>query len=129
MMSQNPLNRIMYVEDDPSIQRLVQLTLERVGGFQVQVCDSGEQALRDVSEFKPDLILLDVMMPGMDGPQTLAALREAPTTERIPVVFMTAKAGADEVRQLMAMGVQGVIIKPFNPMTLAAEIQTIWDAI
>lgn len=128
-MSQSPLKRIMYVEDDPSIQRLVQLTLERVGGYQVKVCDSGEQALLDVVEFAPDLILLDVMMPGMDGPQTLAALRAWTATQHLPVIFMTAKAGADEVSSFMALGVQGVIIKPFNPMTLATEIQTIWDTL
>lgn len=128
-MSKHPLQRIMYIEDDPSIQRLVQLTLERVGGYQVKVCDSGEQALLDVVEFAPDLILLDVMMPGMDGPQTLAALRAWEVTQHLPVIFMTAKAVADEVSSFMSLGVQGVIIKPFNPMTLATEIQEIWDAI
>lgn len=100
----NVLERVLYVEDDPDIQTVAQLALEVVGGLTVKVCSSGEQALAEAEAFAPDMILLDVMMPGMDGPSTLAALRQRPALANVPVAFMTAKVQPHEVEQLIALG-------------------------
>ena len=120
------LHRILMVEDDPDIQTVARLALETLGGFTVTTCDRGEQALARAAEFAPDLILLDVMMPGMDGPSTLAALRRVPELETVPVVFLTAKVQAWEVDMFMAMGAEAVIAKPFDPMLLADQVRKIW---
>lgn len=125
---QKPLDRILYVEDEPDIQQIARLALELVGKFTVHVCSSGAEALADAPAFNPDLILLDVMMPGMDGPTTLKALREIPATARTPVVFMTAKVQPNEVAQYRALGALDVITKPFDPMTLPDAIRAIWDS-
>ncbi|WP_404345490.1 response regulator [Vreelandella aquamarina] len=121
------LERILYVEDDPDIQTVAALALEVVGGFNVKVCSSGEQALEEAVAYAPDMILLDVMMPGMDGPSTLIALRKLPSLEKVPVAFMTAKVQPHEVDQLIALGAENVIAKPFDPMTLANQIRTLWE--
>lgn len=121
------LERILYVEDDPDIQTVASLALEVVGGFKVKLCSSGRQALEEGVLFAPDLILLDVMMPGMDGPSTLVALRQLPGLEKVPVAFMTAKVHPHEVDQLMALGVESVIAKPFDPMTLSSQVHSIWE--
>ncbi|GGC97021.1 response regulator [Vreelandella lutescens] len=121
------LERILYVEDDPDIQTVAALALEVVGGFNVKVCSSGEQALEEAVAYAPDMILLDVMMPGMDGPSTLMALRQLPSLEKIPVAFMTAKVQPHEVDQLIALGAESVIAKPFDPMTLANQVRTLWE--
>lgn len=120
------LKRILYVEDDRDIQVLARLALETVGGFTVEACDSGEEALRRAPVFAPDLVLLDVMMPGMDGPTTLGHLRALPALATVPVVFMTAKAQPQEVAQLRQLGAAGVITKPFDPMVLAERLREIW---
>ena len=122
----NTLARIMYVEDEPDIQAVARVALQAVGGFTVQICSSGEEALREVSRFQPDLILLDVMMPGMDGPGTLAALRALPGFEDIPVAFMTAKVQPSEVEHYKSLGALDVVAKPFDPMKLADQIRLIW---
>ncbi|MEZ5705934.1 MAG: response regulator [Burkholderiaceae bacterium] len=121
-----PLSRVMYVEDEPDIQAVARVALQAVGGFTVQICSSGEEALREVPRFRPDLILLDVMMPGMDGPGTLAALRTLPGFERIPVAFMTAKVQPSEVEHYKSLGALDVVAKPFDPMKLADQIRLIW---
>lgn len=121
------LERILYAEDEPDIQAVAKLALELVGGFKVLICKSGTETLERVSGFAPDLILLDVMMPGMDGPSTLRRLRENPATAAIPVVFLTAKVQAAEVLQYQEMGALDAIAKPFDPMTLAADVRSIWD--
>lgn len=121
------LTRILMVEDEPDIQTVARLALETVGGFTVATCNSGEQALTMAPDFGPELILLDVMMPGMDGPTTLKALRRIPELESVPVVFMTAKVQPQEVESFMAMGAEAVIAKPFDPMTLADRVREIWD--
>ncbi|WP_311065591.1 response regulator [Halomonas sp. DWK9] len=121
------LERILYVEDDPDIQTVAALALEVVGGFNVKVCSSGEQALEEAAVYAPDMILLDVMMPGMDGPSTLTALRKLPSLEKVPVAFMTAKVQPHEVDQLIALGAESVIAKPFDPMTLANQVRTLWE--
>lgn len=120
------LERILYAEDEPDIQAVAKLALEMVGGFKVLICNSGTQTLEQVSGFAPDLILLDVMMPGMDGPSTLQKLRANPATAGIPVIFLTAKVQPAEVLQYQEMGALDAIAKPFDPMTLAAHVRTIW---
>ena len=121
------LKRILYAEDEPLIQAVAKLALEKVGGFEVLICNSGAEALEKVAAFAPDLILLDVVMPGLDGPATLQRLRQDPATAAIPVVFLTANAQPGEVAQYKSLGAMDVVAKPFNPMTLAAQIRAIWD--
>ena len=103
------LHRILYVEDDVDIRTVAKLALEAVGGFTVEVAASGDEALIRVREFAPDLLLLDVMMPGMDGPATLRVLRAGSDGENVPAIFMTARALPDEVAVLKAEGALGVI--------------------
>lgn len=122
------LQRILHAEDDPSIQAVAKVALEMIGGYQVLACSSGQEALAQVARFDPQLILLDVMMPGMDGPETLSRLRELIDLKGIPVVFMTAKVQPEELDELRRLGAQDVIVKPFDPMQLAMRIRSIWDA-
>jgi len=121
------LNNILYVEDDPRIQTITRLTLEKIGGFNVKVCSSGKEALNAISEFKPELLLLDVMMPDMDGPTTLLALRRIQGYENIPGIFITAKAQYQEIDSYKEYNILDVISKPFDPMTLSASIRAIWE--
>ncbi len=121
------LQRILYVEDEPDIQAVAKLALEMVGGFEVKVCASGAEAVREAADFAPDMILLDVMMPEMDGPATLKALRQQPPLSEVPVAFMTAKVQAAEVAHYKSLGARDVIAKPFDPMTLADRVRSIWE--
>lgn len=126
-MTAPALERILYVEDETDIQEVARLALEMVGGFTVMICSSGEEAIKAAPEFSPELILLDVMMPGMDGPTTLVTLRALEQFAHTPVIFMTAKVQPDEVAQYKELGAIDVIPKPFDPMTLSASIQELWD--
>jgi two-component system, OmpR family, response regulator len=121
------LKTLLYVEDDPDIQEIAVLALAHVGGFSVVVASSGAEALALARECRPDLILLDVMMPGMDGLATLGALRADADTESVPVIFMTAKVQEREVESYLRAGAIGVIAKPFDPMALAERVREIWD--
>jgi two-component system, OmpR family, response regulator len=121
------LSRILMVEDEPDIQAVARIALEAVGGFQVEVCSSGNEALEKVTGYAPHLILMDVMMPGLDGPSTLQALRSDPATAAYPIIFMTAKVQSHEVTRFKDIGALGVIAKPFDPMTLAAQIRALWE--
>jgi two-component system OmpR family response regulator len=121
-----PLQRVLYVEDDADIRTIAVLALETVGGLTLRACASGAEALAAAAGFDPHLLLLDVMMPGMDGPTTLQRLREQPGTARTPVVFMTAKVQASEIEHYKALGALGVITKPFDPMALATQVQDLW---
>jgi len=122
------LQTILYVEDEPDIQAIAELSLSVVGGFTVTLCSSGAEALEKAPETTPDMILLDVMMPEMDGPTTLAKLREFEVLANTPIVFLTAKAMSEDVEKLMALGAADVIAKPFDPMTLPDKIREIWAA-
>jgi len=122
------LQRILYVEDEPDIQAVAKLALEMVGGFSVKICSSGEEAMREAAAFAPDMILLDVMMPGMDGPTTLQNLRENPALATVPVAFMTAKVQPAEVSHYKSLGALDVIAKPFDPMALAGQVRAIWES-
>jgi CheY-like chemotaxis protein len=115
--------RILHVDDEPDIRELVDMSLALNPDFQVRACSSGPEAIKTAAEWSPYLILLDVMMPGMDGPTTLTTLRKNQHTSQIPVIFMTARAQAREVEQFISLGAQGVISKPFDPMTLASQVQ------
>ena len=123
------LQRILFVEDDPDIQSVATLALESLGGFAVLTCGSGDEALSRFAGFSPDLVLLDVMMPGMDGPATLEEVRRRPDGAGVPVVFMTARVQAHEVARYREMGAAEVIAKPFDPMTLADTVQSIWRSL
>jgi len=120
------LQRIMHVEDDPSIQQVAKIALEAVGGFTVHTCGSGQQAIADYDAFAPQLILLDVMMPGMDGPTTLQQLQQQFDLSKVPAVFMTAKVQSSEVASYKKLGAADVVIKPFDPMMLSNQIRQIW---
>ncbi|MCK4709336.1 MAG: response regulator [Gammaproteobacteria bacterium] len=121
------LQRILYVEDEPDIQQVASLALEIVGGFTVKICSSGEQALIEAEAFAPDMILLDVMMPGMDGPMTLQHLRQIPALRNTPIAFMTAKVQPQEVEYYKSLGALDAIAKPFDPMTLADQVRSVWE--
>jgi len=125
-MNPSPLSRILYVEDEEHIRAVAQIALEEVGGFTVALAGSGQEGVEKARTFLPDLILLDVMMPGMDGIATLRALKELPATSGIPVIFLTAKVQPKEVDAYRKLGALGVLSKPFDPMTLPDELRTIW---
>ncbi len=122
------LQRLLYVEDDPGIQAIVRLTLEDLGGFTVLTCSSGHEAVAAAAGFRPDLMLLDVIMPEMDGPATLVALRRIPELATVPVIFMTAKNDPSELDSLRELGAIAIIGKPFDPITLCDEIRDAWVA-
>jgi two-component system OmpR family response regulator len=122
------LEKILHVDDDGDIQEVARLTLEAIGGFTVETCSSGQEALDRAPGFAPDLILLDVMMPRMDGPTTYSKLRAQPAMAKVPVIFMTAKVQSHETQQYLDLGAVGVITKPFDPMALSDQIRSIWAA-
>ena len=121
------LQKILYVEDEPDIQAVVRLALENIGGYTLEVCSSGQEALDKGEGFDPDLILLDVMMPGLDGPTTLQELRKIASLAETPAVFMTAKVQPQEVAHYKEIGALDVIVKPFDPTTLSTDIGSIWQ--
>ncbi|HEX2650915.1 MAG TPA: response regulator [Burkholderiales bacterium] len=125
-MPAQPLNRICYVEDDEDIQRIVRMSLERVGKMQVCICSDPLQAIGRMIEFKPELVMLDWMMPGMDGPTLFKKMREVPETQALPVVFITAKASQRELDELRTLGAVGTISKPFSPKDLPEQLRAIW---
>ena len=125
-MSIPSLRKILCVEDEPLVQAVARAALEKRGGFTVLVCGSGAEALQAAPGFAPDLLLLDVMMPGMDGLATLAALRQLPATAGTPVAFMTTKTQAQALAGRDASGIIGVIDKPFDPKTLAETVRALW---
>jgi CheY-like chemotaxis protein len=116
--------KILHVDDEPDIREVVMLSLGLDPMFSVESCASGEEAIAKAAVWLPDMILCDVMMPVMDGPATLARLRQSPGTAKIPVIFMTARAETRELEHLMSIGAEGVIAKPFNPMTLAESVRS-----
>ena len=126
-MSDSKLERILCIEDEEDIRRIQTIALEGLGGFKVRACASGAEAIQEAPAFAPQLILLDVMMPGMDGPTTLKSLRTLTGLEETPVIFVTAKVQPDEVDYYLELGALGVISKPFDPMTLAAQLRDIWE--
>jgi CheY-like chemotaxis protein len=120
---------VLVVDDDDAIREVAQMTLQLLGGWEVRTAPSGADALRDLEAQPPDAILLDVMMPGMDGPTTLQRLRESAATRDIPVIFLTAKVQTGDRQAWGDLDVAGVIAKPFDPMNLASEVSALlgWD--
>jgi len=119
------MTRILYVDDEADIREVAQMALELDPDFDVRTCASGREAITEAEAWQPDLILLDVMMPGMDGPTVFARLRDAPETAAIPVVFITARTQTNEVQAFRDLGARGVLAKPFDPMMLAAQVRAL----
>jgi CheY-like chemotaxis protein len=126
-MANETLNRILYVEDDADIRRIVSLSLESIGDYTVAACGSCADALQVVDDFDPDLLLLDVMMPDVDGPATLRTLRKRESAADVPAVFITAKVQAGDIERYKRLGVCDVIVKPFDPMLLSDRVARIWQ--
>ena len=122
-------HRILIIDDEDDIREVAALSLETVAGWEVMVANSGAQGLVRAAQYLPDAILLDVMMPGMDGPNTFRELRKNPVTARIPVVLLTAKVQSSDQRRFADLGVEAILFKPFDPMTLATQIASAlgWD--
>jgi len=125
-MPDRPLTRICYVEDDEDIQRIVRMSLERVGKMTVAVVSDPTQALQAFAEFRPDLVMLDWMMPVLDGPALFRQMKLRPETSALPVVFITARASQRDLEELQALGAAGTISKPFSPRDLPEQLRAIW---
>jgi len=125
-MPERPLNRICYVEDDEDIQRIVRMALERIGKMTVEVVTDPMVAIGKITTFKPDLVMLDWMMPGMDGPTLFRKMKQLPEVSALPVVFITAKATQRDMDELIALGAAGAISKPFSPRDLREQLRAIW---
>ncbi len=126
-MARRSPHRILVIDDDRDVLRIVCVVLESLGGFKAEACNTAGGAVDAALRFEPDLILLDVMMPEMDGPAVLKALRAEPRTETIPVIFMTAKIMPNEANRYQSLGVAGIIAKPFNARPLIDRIHAIWQ--
>lgn len=122
------LNRILHIEDEPDIREIARIALETIGGYQVHQCEDGIAALAEAEGFAPDLMIIDVMMPRLSGPETLAELRKIPSLAAVPVIFMTAKVQKEEVDALLKLGILGVIQKPFEPIELPQQVARLWEA-
>lgn len=119
------MNSVILIVDDNAASRQTLESILSGQGYQLHMAEDGVQALKQAEDLHPDLILLDVMMPGMDGPATYKLLKEDPAVTNTPVIFMTAKVQGQELESYSQLGVQGVISKPFNPLTLPAEIEAL----
>jgi len=125
-MPDRPLNRICYVEDDEDIQRIVRMSLERVGKMTVDVVGDPTVAIDAINAFKPDLVMLDWMMPKLDGIALFRLMQARPETQALPVVFITARASQRDLDELMKIGAAGTISKPFSPKDLPGQLREIW---
>ena len=119
------LRKILIIDDEDDIREVAALSLESIAGWDVVTAESGAQGLARAAEHQPDAILLDVMMPGMDGPTTFRELRKNPVTARIPVLLLTAKVQSRDQRRFADLGVEAVLIKPFDPLTLSTQIEKV----
>jgi len=117
--------KVLIIDDDADIRSIARLSLSRLGGMDVIEARSGREGIRKARDEHPDVILLDLMMPTMDGVATLAALRAQPITTKTPVIFLTAKAVGDESERMTALGAAGVLVKPFDPRTLADNVRAL----
>ncbi len=115
-------HRILIIDDEDDIREVAALSLETVAGWEVAMASSGAQGVARAAEYRPDAILLDVMMPGMDGPSTFRELKKNPATAKIPVVLLTAKVQSNDQRRFADLGVEAVLFKPFDPLTLSTQI-------
>ncbi|HVH13127.1 MAG TPA: response regulator [Longimicrobium sp.] len=117
--------KILLVDDEDDIREVAQMSLEMTAGWEVVTAPSGADALRTAAAERPDAILLDVMMPGMDGPATARALRAEPDTAEIPIILLTAKVQAADRRRFDDLGVAGILAKPFDPIALADQVREV----
>jgi two-component system, OmpR family, response regulator len=127
-MSMQAFNKILYVEDDVDIQKIVTMTLEDIGGYKLKTCSSGTEALQAAEEFNPDLFLLDVMIPEMDGPSILKEIRKNPKFDNVPAIFISAEVLGHELIKYSDLGALGVIRKPFDPITLSKTISVLYQS-
>ena len=127
-MNARPLTSLLYVDDDDDIREIVEMSLGLDGSLRVSSSSGGEHALITMRQERPDLVMLDVMMPGMDGPAILERMRADPDLAHIPVIFMTAKTNPQEVAKFRGLSAIGVLAKPFDPMTLGSEVKALWNA-
>jgi len=125
-MPATPLLKVFYAEDDEDIQRIVRVSLERIGKMTVKIESDPLKAIDGIKAFQPDLVMLDWMMPGMDGPTLLKTMRELPETADYPVVFITAKATQKDHAELLSLGAAGIVSKPFSPKDLPDQLRAIW---
>ncbi len=116
--------KILIIDDEDDIREVAALSLESVAGWDVIKASSGAQGLARAAEHQPDAILLDVMMPGMDGPSTFREIRKNPSTAQIPVLLLTAKVQGTDQRHFADLGVQAILFKPFDPLTLSKQISS-----
>lgn len=121
------IHKILLAEDEEDIQKVAQISLQFRGGWEVVLATNGEECLAKAASDRPDVILLDCMMPKLDGYETCRRLKQDPSLRDIPVIFLTAKAQETEVKRGLSLGAVGYLIKPFNPMSLAAEIKQILE--
>lgn len=121
------LKKILYAEDELDVQTIVEISVWSTSDYQIKICDNGKLLLECIDDYHPDLILLDVMMPEMDGLTTFKNLQLDEKTKNIPVIFITAKAQVHEIKEFQESGIIGVITKPFDPMLLCSNIKDIWD--
>ncbi len=128
MTERAPLQHILCADDDADMRMILDVALGTIGGWRVTMAGDGEETLASAREDRPDLILLDASMAGLDGPSTLSALRADPNLASIPVIFVTGHAAPNEVANFVANGALGVIAKPFDPMGLATRLRALWDA-
>ena len=127
-MGNKALTTIVYIDDEPDIRHVVEASsLSLADGLTIHTGESGQRGLELARDLKPDLMMLDVMMPGMDGPETLRRLRAEPELAGIPVFFMTAKAMPAELQRLRDLGAAAIIPKPFDPMKLATDVLALWE--
>lgn len=127
MSRSDPLQTILLVEDDADIREVAELALTHAGDLEVVTCARGTEAREAVERVEPDLVLLDVMMPEVDGVEVFRQLQNDPETASIPVVFLTARAQPDEVDEYRQLGVLDVIVKPFDPTELPERVRQAWD--
>jgi CheY-like chemotaxis protein len=120
------LRRILLADDEPDILEISRIALETVGGYEVATCFSGRELLQLLPEFKPDLVVTDVVMPDMAGREVLDAMHRSAGFESVPIVFLTALERPDELEELRRAGAVEIIQKPFDPMTLAEKVADIW---
>lgn len=121
------LTKILYAEDEPDIQIVVETIFESFGKYELKTCSDGIEVLDNIKEYQPDLVLLDIMMPKLDGLSVFSKLQENEKTKNFPVIFMTAKVQSHEVESYLETGALGIITKPFDPLNLCSEIEAIWQ--
>ena len=117
--------RVLIIDDEDAIREVAKICLELVGGWEVSICGSGSEGLVIAMDQQPDAILLDVMMPGMDGPETFKALQREEATRNIPVILLTGKERDSEDCEFDNLGVRGIISKPFDPLTLSNNVSKV----